>query len=209
MKPHWNLRYIACRLAQRRFHKRNPDLPWMNRRAIEAFGTILKPTDQMVEFGCGRSTKWFSQKVAHLISVEHQEKWARMVREQLARANVKNVELKYFPAPYREEGPASLTLEYACWIDKLPDRSIDVVLIDGGCRGATSLKSIPKLRSGGVLAIDNVNWYLPSTTLAPASRSIAEGPYNEIWAQVWAILSRWRHVWISDNVSDTAFFFKP
>jgi hypothetical protein len=68
---------------------------------------------------------------------------------------------------------------------------------------------MPKLKPGGLLVIDNVNWYLPSRSRAPNSRTPALGPHGAVWTDIARELARWRSIWTSSGVWDTAIFVKP
>ena len=50
--------------------------------------------------------------------------------------------------------------------------------MDGTYRAQCVLQSLPLLKSGEILVIDNVNRYLPSLSIAPNSRSLKEGPID-------------------------------
>jgi len=63
---HWTPRYIWNRLALMAHERQHPDLPWLTRAMIENLDTWLRPDDVGLEFGSGRSTVWFAQKVGHL-----------------------------------------------------------------------------------------------------------------------------------------------
>jgi len=49
--------------------------PWLTQQANLILSTLLKPTDMGLEWGSGRSTIWFTQRVKYLTSVEHDEAW--------------------------------------------------------------------------------------------------------------------------------------
>jgi hypothetical protein len=87
--------------------------------------------------------------------------------------------------------------------------SIDFVLIDGLYREYVTRLMIPKVKPGGLLIIDNVNWCLPSQTHAPYSRTVALGPNGPVWAELAQELADWRSIWTSSGVTDTAIFIKP
>ncbi len=63
------------------------------------------------------------------------------------------------------------------------------------------------LRPGGLLVIDNVNWFLapPPGTRSPSTLQ----QRTDRWDQVGASLEAWRRIWVSDGVNDTALFVKP
>jgi len=91
----------------------------------------------------------------------------------------------------------------------VPDASLDFCLVDGVYRSYCALASMPKLRVGGVLIIDNVNWFLPHTSRSPDSRSPKAGPRDAVWFRVHDLLQGWRCIWTSSGVTDTAFYFRP
>ena len=68
---------------------------------------------------------------------------------------------------------------------------------------------MPKIKPGGILIIDNINWHLPSQSKAPGTRPAELGPATITWAEVWQELAGWRRIWTSNGVWDTAIFFKP
>ena len=93
--------------------------------------------------------------------------------------------------------------------DTFDPNSLDFCLVDGVLRDFCALRSIDKLRPGGLLVIDNVNWYLPSGSYSPNSRTFTQGPVSPVWKDVEQRLSDWRRIWSSSGVTDTAIFFKP
>lgn len=91
----------------------------------------------------------------------------------------------------------------------MPDASLNLVLVDGAYRDHCARYALPKLAPGGLLVIDNVNWFLPSETRSPFSRGPADGPANEVWRDVLDVIDAWRVIWTSCGVSDTAIYVKP
>ena len=58
------------------------------------------------------------------------------------------------------------------------DASLDFALVDGHYRDYSAKFILPKIKPGGMLIIDNVNWYLPCRSKAPNSRTAAARPGN-------------------------------
>jgi len=204
---HWTVKYLFDRMVEKNYRRLNPEKPWLAPAANEFLEGYLKPTDQMLEFGSGRSTLWFSKRVSHITSVEHNPAWFSKIEDRIDGLSIKNI--TYILHPKQEESvPASETNYVNATRDFAPS-SLDVVLVDGTYRAQCVLKSLPLLKPGGLLIIDNVNRYLPSNTKAPNSRSITQGPVDDEWQQVSDRISSWRFFWTSNGVSDTAFFFKP
>ncbi len=204
---HLTSRYIKNRIATLYYEKMYPDHPWLTRSANEILDSYLVKSDIGLEFGSGRSTIWFAKRIAHLTSVEDNKVWVANVQKMLSKANIKNVEYKFIPKDKEED--KGCDAKYVKVIYEFDDDSLDFCLVDGAYRDFCALKVIEKIRSGGLLIIDNVNWYLPSGSYSPNSRSFADGPKGPVWKEVVKLISGWRKIWTSSGVTDTAFFFKP
>ncbi len=203
---HLTPRYVWDRLALMAYEKGNPDQPWLTRTMIEILDTLLLPDDVGLEFGSGRGTRWFLQRVGHLTSVEHNRNWYVLVEKQLESVGK--------PVDYRlredgaTESPDSAYVEVA---KSIASSSLDFVLVDGVARDHCALASLDKLKPGGMLIIDNVNWYLPREpkSRSPNSRDQADGYASEVWGQVGEQIKNWRCVWTTNGVWDTALWVKP
>ena len=79
--------------------------------------------------------------------------------------------------------------------------------MDGLYRDYCALHSLRVIRPGGVLIIDNINWFVPNTSRSPSSRRSDFA--SEVWKEVYNKLKDWRCIWTTSGVTDTAFFFKP
>jgi hypothetical protein len=203
---HWTPRYIKDRLALVAYERANPDQPWLTRSMIGILETWLKPADVGLEFGSGRSTGWFGARVAHLTSVEHDATWFNIVERKVAaiRAQV--------DCFLHEDGIShSAESAYVLVGKRTAPSSLDFCLIDGVARDHCALACLDKLKAGGILIIDNVNWYIPRErrSFAPSSRGPSDGYASEVWHQVGQEISGWRNVWTSDGVTDTAFWVRP
>lgn len=204
---HWTPRYFKNRLVTLYYEKANPNQPWLTRSANEILDSYLIKSDVGLEFGSGRSTAWIARRIGHLTSVEHNSAWAAKVQGILNEATINNVDYKSIPKDVEEEqGNDS---EYVKVVDAFDANSLDFCLVDGIYRDFCALKAIEKLRPGGLLVIDNANWYLPSRSYSPNSRSFTDGPKGTCWKEVAQLFSDWRRIWTSSGVTDTAIFFKP
>ena len=140
---HWTLKYLFDRLVEKNYRHLNPDKPWLAPAANEFLEGYLKPTDIMLEFGSGRSTLWFSKRVMHITSVEHNPEWFKKIKEKIKDLSINNI--TYILHPKQEETiPASETnyVNATCEFEPL---SLDVVLVDGTYRAQCVLKSLPLL----------------------------------------------------------------
>jgi predicted O-methyltransferase YrrM len=204
---HWTPRYVVNRTRQMLYERGHADDPWLTPAATRLLETLLRPEDRGVEFGSGRSTVWFAGRVAALTSVEHDEEWFTTVSSRLRERGLGNV--NYILAPIDQPPERGDQSAYARNALAFPDESIDFALVDGHYRDFCAQFVLPKIRPGGMLIIDNVNWFLPSASRAPNSRSHTAGPNGPVWADVATQLGQWRKIWTGSGVWDTAMFIKP
>jgi predicted O-methyltransferase YrrM len=204
---HRTPRYIVNRTRQMLYERAHPADPWLAPAAIGLLRSLLRPADRGLEFGSGRSTVWFARHVSALTSVEHDERWHASVSAMLEAKGLDNVD--YILAPGDQPMERGGESAYARTALAFPDDSLDFALVDGHYRDYSAKFTLPKIKPGGMLIIDNVNWYLPCQSKAPNSRTATLGPKTPAWAEVAAELAGWRTIWTTCGVWDTAIFIKP
>jgi predicted O-methyltransferase YrrM len=206
VRSHRTPRYVYHRTRQLLYERAHPTDPWLTPAAIGLLATLLRPADTGAEFGSGRSTLWFAARVAALTSVEHDLRWHETVTAGLKDHGLGNVDyiLAAEDQPVERGGDSA----YARTALAFPDASLDFALVDGHYRDYSAKFIMPKIKPGGMLIIDNVNWYLPCRSKAPNSRTAELGPATDVWAAVWRQLAGWRTIWTSSGVWDTAIFIK-
>jgi predicted O-methyltransferase YrrM len=91
---------------------------------------------------------------------------------------------------------------------QLTDQSLDFVLVDGVYRNHCALRCVPKVKPGGLVVIDNVNWFLPGKTQASSSRTMNDGPLDSVWQGFPDLTRGWRRIWTTNGVWDTLIMFK-
>jgi hypothetical protein len=207
-------RYVADRVRLAVHQRLNPDAPWLTAEATKLLAAWLQPTHTGIEWGSGRSTRWFARRVRHLLSVEHHPGWHSEVAAQLTSEGLTNVDYRLLPcAPEREESAewiaAMFASDYVRVVDAFGPGSLDFALVDGMYRSACALAVLPKLRSGALLIVDNVNWFLPSTSRAPSSRAPTEAPLSPTWAEFADTIGTWELRWTQNGVTDTAIWVAP
>ena len=203
---HWTSKYVINRLGVF-WYEYKSDSPWLTRSANNILDSYLSKSDVGLEFGSGRSTVWFAKRISHLTSVEHDEIWAGKVQQLLIKTKSSNVKYHLLSTDTKDNERANSP--YVNIIDTFDDGSLDFCLVDGSHREFCALKALEKIRPGGLLVIDNVNWFLCSDSDSPDSRSFIDGPNGPIWKEVEDRLSDWRKIWTTSGVSDTALFIKP
>jgi predicted O-methyltransferase YrrM len=204
---HRTPRYVYARTRLLRYEHSHPAAPWLTPAAIGMLDSMLMPSDHGLEFGSGRSTIWFAQRISRLTSVEHDTDWYAVVTGQIKERELGNVD--YILASLDEPAEPGGSSEYARTALAFAVSSLDFVLIDGAYRDHTARYALSRIRPGGMLIIDNVNRYLPSNSRSPNSRTPTLGTDGQIWGEVAHELARWRCIWTSSGVSDTAIYVKP
>ena len=117
---HLTPRYIYNRLSVILDEKLHPNHPWLTKKSVSLLDTLLSSQDIGVEFGSGRSTKWFLNKLKHLTSIESDKDWYNKIGLELA-SEIKNGRLDYQFAEAEQE--------YSSIGNKFKDDSIDFALV--------------------------------------------------------------------------------
>jgi predicted O-methyltransferase YrrM len=191
-------RYLVNKALLTIYESRHPDRPWITQTAVLVFDALLRSHHRGLEWGSGNGTRWIAQRCASLVSVEHHPAWHAKVREKLDDGGLKNVDYRLL----EEE-------KYLDVVDEFPDGFFDFVVVDGLFRDSAFLRSVPKLAPGGFVLFDNVNWYLPSDSKTPHSRSLADGPQTPLFAEALEAVKTWKRIWTTNGVNDTAIFIDP
>ena len=160
---HWTVRYFVNRISVFIYEKSNPDNPWLTKSANMIISELLKKSDVGLEFGSGRSTIYFANRLKHLTSIEHDEIWYNKVNYKIKRSGLKNINF-IFAAKDKEDDQGDKS-KYVETIKRFKDESFDFVLVDGAYRDYCALKILPKIFPGGVLTVDNANLFLPYITV--------------------------------------------
>jgi predicted O-methyltransferase YrrM len=144
-------------------------LPWLPYTAIELLGRKISGKSNVFEYGSGGSTVWLAQRTASVVSVEHDEAWRSRVQSKIDTLGIANCRLMLVRStevnraeieatPWRQylsDASDGLFRDYVATIDEFPDDHFDLVVIDGRCRAACIGHSVPKLRRGGLLLLDD------------------------------------------------------
>ena len=127
-------------------------VPFLVLDAIRRLEDIVRPGMRVLEIGGGNSTLWFLEKGAIVTTFEHDANWAA----EIQRAAGADAKLSLTVAM----GQQAVDL-----IDKLPDQSFDLSLVDstGHIPSALCMPSVRrKLKPGGWMVLDNsdmpANW---------------------------------------------------
>jgi predicted O-methyltransferase YrrM len=198
---HITPRYVYDRLGVMLDEKLNLSNPWLTSKSVCLLEELLKPRDVGVEFGSGRSTVWFARRLRHITSIEDSATWFSKVETLLASSNLRE---KVHYRLFEDEAT------YSNQTETFPADSIDFCLVDGKARDKCAVGMLSKLKPGGILVIDNVNWFLPNDwSKSPNTRRRKDGAATETWQKFLTLTPDYRRIWTSNGVTDTCIFFKP
>lgn len=196
---HWTPRYLKNRVIQLSYEKTHPNNPWLTRQSVNILSDLLQDTDRGIEFGSGRSTLWFSNRIEHLISIEHNLEWYNYIKRRIIDLDLEHkVDYRY----------CETMSDYVSQIDTVEDCSIDFCLIDGKERDTCAMKALAKLKPEGILIIDNVNLYLPNDSKSPNSIREFDSNNPSSWQLVLEQIDSWEKIWTTNGVSDTGVWIK-
>ena len=187
--------------------------PWMTFAAAEFLSGWLKKDTSVFEWGSGGSTIFFAKHAGRVTAIEHEEAWAAQVRAAMAERKITNAQVEHLPP---EPDAVATTWDaadpdvfpsggaafrgqsfqrYVTFIDQFPDASFDLVVVDGRSRPACLQRGMAKVKSGGLLLLDNAerrHYQRARALLDPARWELLDfsgpGPYC---AQFWQTIG-WR-----------------
>jgi hypothetical protein len=125
-------------------------LPWFTYPAIEFLRQLDLSGKRIFEYGCGGSTLYWSRVAAHVDSVEHLPEFHREVSAGVP-PNCRLV-LEQSPEKYIQQIAAS-------------GAPYDVIVIDGHSRVRCAAIAPQYLASGGVIILDNSDWFFEASAL--------------------------------------------
>lgn len=156
-----DLTFLArkARLAPEKLYQvSHPSTPWLSQGAVRFLDGHLDRHGVGFEFGSGKSTAWFANRLLHLTSVEHDPEWYARVKRRLANFPNAQVVLRSLEggesSPYVAEGL------------KVVDRTLSFALVDGQLREVCVAALLPKMAPGGLFTVDDSWWPGYSTFLS-------------------------------------------
>ena len=162
LSSHRDLPYIKNRIIEIVYRLFNKNKPWLTPKANELLETLIKKDYVGFEFGSGKSTIWFAKRCRKIYSVETSTFWKNKVLEIAKNQNLKNISIDAV-----EGSSNNFKKDYLNKIKSFKNESLDFVLVDGKLRDLSTLYAISKIKSGGILIIDNFQRYLPSKSSSP------------------------------------------
>ncbi len=151
------------------------ELPWITFPAIDFLKQHLNKESKVFEYGAGGSTLFFINRVKEVITIEHHPEWYNKLQDKIQEKHALNWTGKLIPPEdkdvnmqldpsnpnhyYTNEEPYSdcIFRLYVTYIDNYPDNYFDLIMIDGRSRSSCIWHSMPKVKAGGFLVVDNSN----------------------------------------------------
>lgn len=146
-----------------------PYLPWVPFAVIRRLRRILTPRSRVLEFGSGRSTRWFAAHAAHVVSIEDDPVWFTKMQAVFAEAGLTNVD-------YR------LRLGAAYYDLSDLTGPFDLVVVDGTERGECLRAAGGLVKPGGFVYLDNSDTFM---TIPDGHVRVAEEVLQQL-ADAWA-----------------------
>lgn len=153
------------------------EIPWITvvaKNHLEKMFGAPSQIKRVFEYGTGGSSMFFLGHGSELISVEHDREWFELVKKKVEERGYKGWEGNFIEAEETNRNHSLLDIanpshyysddakfkkhsfeKYATAIDKYPDAHFDLVLVDGRSRPSCVAHSIPKIKVGGYLILDN------------------------------------------------------
>jgi SAM-dependent methyltransferase len=218
---HWTPRYLRYRLQAAIRAALRPEEPSLTPQAVRELDRRLTRDMVGVEWGSGNTTRFFARRTRHLTSFETDTSYYDWVAGTLRAEGLENVDYRLIPHDFEGEDDEEEMHRNAVVVaaDQFADESFDYALIDSAPRGCLSRRIAAKIKPGGLLILDNANWYLPPpATLRPAapgsvsqvlgtSGSIVT--HHECWPAFARLIANWGTLWSSNGVQMTLVLIKP
>lgn len=124
-----------------------PVVPWIPYPAIRTLAKLVRPDWRVLEYGAGMSTLWWAERVGSIHSIEPKREWYDRIQADVRRRGLKNVTLDHRP-------------DYAsyCDLSAFPDRSFDMMVIDGHVRDRIVPHAFRLVTRPGWIYLDNTDF---------------------------------------------------
>ena len=218
---HWTPQYLRYRMQAGIRATLHPHEPSLTPQSVKQIEGLLAPDSVGAEWGSGNTTRWFARRTRHLTSFETTPPYYEQVAASLRAEGVTNVDYRLIAHDFEGEDDeqemhrnAFVRAAY-----ELGDETLDYALVDSAPRGCLCAGLVPKLKRGGLLILDNANWYLPPPAgvhpPAPGSVSDVLGtpgsrvPHHQCWPDFARRTAAWKALWSSNGIQMTLILVKP
>lgn len=170
-------------------------VPWLVFGSISFLENWVRQEMKVFEYGSGGSTLYLAERVASIVSVEHDSNWYEHAKEEMIRSGFANIQyLLLAPQPATNNASKDCTnpanyvscfteyrgkefSAYARHIDAYSDGSFDLVIVDGRVRHSCIAHAMQKVKKQGILLLDNAD---RSYYLAPFPELFDPGNWKQL-----------------------------
>ncbi len=216
---HWTPQYLRYRIQAGIRASLHPHEPSLTPRAVKEIEKLLRPDSVGVEWGSGNTTPWFARRTKHLTSFETNPPYYEVIAASLIANRLSNVDYRLIAQDYEDDEQAMHRHPIVRAAYDFGDETLDYALIDSAPRGCLCAGVVPKLKRGGLLILDNANWYLPppADIHPPTTGSVSAVlgtpgsriPTHECWPAFARGIEDWQALWSSNGIQMTLLLFKP
>ncbi len=153
-------------------HTLKDNVPWLTFKSRVWLEKYLKSDMSIFEYGSGGSSIFISKKTKEIFSIEHNKEWYQIISKEIENQHIGNCKLLLIeperdlfnredysnPNNYLSSSPIYRKMNfrrYVLSIDDFPDDYFDMVIVDGRARNSCIANSMPKIKSGGYLLLDD------------------------------------------------------
>lgn len=140
-------------------------IPWMPWSVVHWLAKTLHPEMRVFEWGSGGSTIYMAERVATVVSVEHDAKWVTLTKKQSKLHNLSNItfvhqpfetgkELSVYSSGHVEHQGEDYE-KYCKSIEQFENQSFDLIVVDGRARMGCVHVAKNKVKVGGYLLVDD------------------------------------------------------
>jgi hypothetical protein len=126
-------------------------IPWYTYPAIDFLTQRSFEGKNVLEFGGGQSTLWWSARAQSVLTIEEDSDWYERLRSRVAR----NVGIHHIPVDHATRSVASVK----ALLDAQPIRAFDVIVVDGHLRQEVTALAFDYLEPDGAMILDNSEGY--------------------------------------------------
>ena len=123
-------------------NKNNEPIPWLTYPIIDFLVPRLNNKFNLLEYGAGYSTLYFSKYFNNILSIEHNKEWVDILKYKIP-SNCKVIHSE----DNKDDYVSNINIQ----------SKFDVILIDGLFRNTCAINCLKYLRSNGVIIFDDSN----------------------------------------------------
>ena len=139
--------------------KHGEPLPWYTYPCIEYLSNLNFSEKEILEFGGGQSSLYWSKRVAHITTIESDEQWFKTIQSQQAPNQTLYLKTALNGDPHQDYARFALLL----------DKKFDCIIVDGGdingentrmacTKGAVEILN-SQAQEGAMIILDNADWH--------------------------------------------------